>query len=1030
MSRQPKLLNVAYKTLQAAAKSCGNDEASNLMRELASLITTIKPGDAVVDATVSTFGDMFENKLELLYRLLPSETTRFVVAYFSSLLTQFKSADSGWLHTAGSSLAIGLDAYALESEEGRAEFNKEFLSDLCDFLLDRDVSNKSINLRYTIGMLLSNLISAQPQVKSILLDPNVLGTGGLTRLFLGSKEFRTTDPYLQMITRLAPPKKEEASRVAYYSTVLCTSASKLMFKPNRTKKLVELINRSGNKAWFERSDPLHAEIGVISQRSQRLVAQAIFFNGEKYSSKDAVLRVYLDSELENEEQLMTSSFANICAINEIQVDDATMITFELNSPLTTHVDIENAPPASSTVLGVQLTRGEGERFRKIAEWKGLVGSILKAMKVIELLTSGSHVVVGSPALPPNQNAPLPLKRAPGGTRHLNTRYDTGSDSELSSTDDYVPPTRAVGKSQVKRKVKAVISDSDEEQVTNPRKAIPLSKRKLVDVDDSDSLTSPPSLKRARISKEGEESPSHSSTNPSLPEFVLVEEGPFSPSSSTPAQEPVVHPAEQARSSKPDLQKGGYQNEEVLHIDATSSLLSDQVIIQPQIDTGLPVNEDEVTVEPNYIGNSDITVPLDIVEQNVPTVQAQLNIAAKSGKAIWELDDFTDRAAQALRNPRSQPEDADGAINVRMAESVQKGNQLTENTLNQMHNEHTTVEMNTRRQYPDSPEPPSSPIRSALALRQRLRTTLVLTNISPELVKKAAPRTDFSREYQAPSHPAATRSKIGDQKSAQDTQGDLASKRTGALITATAEAASSVIKSERKANPSNVSTTQDGVPPKQSAMLDEEQFPSRKAMERGKADPTRRFVRWKSVHYPKFEESKSVLKLKKSQTGRNDNNNNLPQNSRNFIPPEASDSDTLSDDELPTVSISEIDAIAEVLTAIQQVARLVIIENVGKKVSAVRTEARVARARMVEVAVGDLGAMHESLEVFLNRFFGLDEEYEAIDQAVRVAREKLQGANEEVQNILSNIIKEHDRMVRDMAAYQVPLLQPPPKCVNI
>ncbi|KAG8801344.1 hypothetical protein FRC16_000714 [Serendipita sp. 398] len=103
------------------------------------------------------------------------------------------------------------------------------------------------------------------------------------------------------------------------------------------------------------------------------------------------------------------------------------------------------------------------------------------------------------------------------------------------------------------------------------------------------------------------------------------------------------------------------------------------------------------------------------------------------------------------------------------------------------------------------------------------------------------------------------------------------------------------------------------------------------------------------------------------------------------------------------------------------------ENVGKKVSEVRTEARIARARMVEVAVGDLGAMHESLEGLLGQFFGLDERYEAVDQAVRAGREQLQGANETVKDILLNIIREHDSITKDDAVFQMPIRQPP-KCI--
>ncbi|KAG8835188.1 hypothetical protein FRC18_000864 [Serendipita sp. 400] len=1044
MSRQLKSLNSAYKSLYSAVESCQNEEASNLMKEFAPLITKVKPGDTSIDSPTATrLIDMFEAKLEPLYRLFPANTTCFVIAYFFSLLPQLKLVKLVWQEIACSGLIVGLDTYGLASEEGCAEFHKEFVTGLCKLLSDKDASKLTLDLRYAIGMLLANLVGEQPEAKKVMLDPDVLGVAGLARLFVGSTGFRTTDAYLQIIARLAPPKKEDANRRSYFSSVLCTSACKAMFGTSRARKFVDLINRSGTKAWFERSDLLHAEIGFNNKRSQRYIAQAVFVNGDTYSNKSAALRVYVDSELvimifqsPGNEQLMTTSLDNICAIRvEPQADDMSTATIELKSPLIMQIRNEVASQKSSMSLDFQFSNHEADRFQKVIDSKGLDTKVVKLPKALKQsfsqhatqlgpiapitptsLETKTHIIEGyyhsdSKSSRPNLVDPVTVRSsrsAVSGSESSPTcaggcskpRSKSDSDSGLSSIDDDASPIRLAIGVRPKRKTRAVILDSDEEQVTMPRKAAS-PKRKIAELDDNEISISLPGAKRARTSPSNpkiDHNHSQSQNTSSLPEFVLVKEGPFPPSSSSPLLKgPGPHKVDQTRSLDSEGSLNTPKGSSSPHTQSKSSHPLDRVDNELHNGTG----------QFGYIQRASLEA--SGVSGELAPPHAQKNLARQES-AIQGLNYFSEEDPKSLRSSRPHLESGVEATTISI---VQNRGTRHVNTANGSAIGH----------YLDSPDPPSSPIRPAMVFKQKARSALMLTKSSPKAVRKDAPKSSLLRrenQFIFPAHPTA--SGAGPERgSMSPVNGAKSVKHMRASIVDTASPLTKSIRGEETLHRSHVPDVSSR---DKTAEIDEEPIKIPNDPDRGKEKPSaKRFVRWESAHYPKFEEAMSILKLKKSKTGRNNISEHQMRNTRSLVSVNASDSDSLSEDEVPRVPISGIDAIAEVLTAIQQV----IMENVGKKVSEVRTEARIARARMVEVAVGDLGAMHESLEGLLGQFFGLDERYEAVDQAVRAGREQLQGANETVKDILLNIIREHDSITKDDAVFQMPIRQPP-KCI--
>ncbi|KAG9055477.1 hypothetical protein FS842_002101 [Serendipita sp. 407] len=1045
MSRQLKSLNSAYKSLYSAVESCQNEEASNLMKEFAPLITKVKPGDTSIDSPTATrLIDMFEAKLEPLYRLFPANTTCFVIAYFFSLLPQLKLVKLVWQEIACSGLIVGLDTYGLASEEGCAEFHKEFVTGLCKLLSDKDASKLTLDLRYAIGMLLANLVGEQPEAKKVMLDPDVLGVAGLARLFVGSTGFRTTDAYLQIIARLAPPKKEDANRRSYFSSVLCTSACKAMFGTSRARKFVDLINRSGTKAWFERSDLLHAEIGFNNKRSQRYIAQAVFVNGDTYSNKSAALRVYVDLELvimifqsPGNEQLMTTSLDNICAIRvEPQADDMSTVTIELKSPLIMQIRNEVASQKSSMSLDFQFSNHEADRFQKVIDSKGLDKKVVKPPKALKQslsqhatqlgpiapitptsLETKTHIIEGyyhsdSKSSRPNLVDPVTVRSSrsavsssessptcAGGCSKPRSKSD--SDSGLSSIDDDASQIRPAIGVRPKRKTRAVILDSDEEQVTMPRKAAS-PKRKIAELDDNEISISPPGAKRARTSPKIDHDHSQSQNTSSLPAFVLVKEGPFPPSSSSPLLKgPDPHKVDQTGSLDSEGSLNTPKGSSSRHAKSKSSHSLDRV--DNELHNG--------TRQFDYIQRASLGA--SGVSGELAPPHAQKNLAKQEG-AIRGLNYFSEEALQSLRSSRPHLESGVEATTISIDQ-----NRGTRHV--------NTAKGSAIGHYLDSPDPPSSPIRPAMVLKQKARSALVLKKSPPKTVRKDAPKSSLLRrenQFIFPAHP--TGSGTGPERGSMSPVNRFKSVKhmRASIVSTVVNTASPVTKSIHDEEILHRSHVPDVSSRDKTAEIDEELIKIPNEPDRGKEKPSaKRFVRWESTHYPKFEEAMSILKLKKSKTGHNSISEHQMRNAPSLVSANASDSDSLSEDEVPRVPISGIDAIAEVLTAIQKV----IMENVGKKVSEVRTEARIARARMVEVAVGDLGAMHESLEGLLGQFFGLDEHYEAVDQAVRAGREQLQGANETVKDILLNIIREHDRITKDDAVFQMPIRQPP-KCI--
>ncbi|CAG7846062.1 SubName: Full=Uncharacterized protein {ECO:0000313/EMBL:CCA66871.1} [Serendipita indica DSM 11827] len=957
------------------------------------------------DAQARELFILFDSRLEPLYKTACRATVQFSASYFSAITAFFATHKTSrlWQRVA-CGLLPAITSYALQPDDETQQcvgLPMTFVSKLC-YTLNCDSSPQmSITLRDDAITCLDQSLRVQPEVKEWLLDPKILGINALAKLFASITEFRVMDSFLQLVTRIAPSRKDVPARTKFFRSIMSMVADIM----------------GAHKLWKERFDPIHARISQHPKRPKRFVIGDAVLTGNAYP-KDNVLRLFIDSEINlvidtasDGHEVKTIKFQDVIK-SQVMMETAEehqIVRLEIQKVLFATKDAKNAEN-----ICFRLPLAEAEKLSKVL-----------ASRAIRTVTIASEA-----ARPPKQSLsqhPTTLEAAndqlapsiTNKTEAIEKYYNSASKSPqggvkaMDSSDS--PEGIAVASKRLELECRHPTYESDNDDGTSDLTSLdedppketrnrPLFKpatrgRALIpnSQNDDEIILKPLSLKRARAALGLRDD--EASRNSKRPRTGIIEKTaviintddqssplPTRRISSSPTWATELCPVEEPANTGA-LNVQAIDNEDDpsaqmrLHGHQTVPKQAQQTRIKGMkaMDGGTasprPIPKVEQALK-EAVAKRHSEPPLASVREalsDVKTIAKNTNgnqrTKKRLEKALWEAEDFSQKLAALKEDlPKSSPlptdvnnVSRDEASPIPVNEYLQGGQEIIIDEPGSVHDQikpqsGPSPKLQTGLHLGES-DPPTSPIHPKMSLKQKERDAVIQSR--RQEVKEL--RLDASDKY--------------------PTEAD----------------------SEKVLPHANVST---GVENSMSAALRFKRVQPEQASSRlpiTKVKPNVTFA----DGFTAFSKPNTLIVQHTKEKAKNPMRKPVTlwvrPPVRKLAIPDAEDSDN---EEAEDEKETEMDKVAKALTAINEV----IIDNIERKVIGIRQEARIARRQIMTEAAEDLRSMRKVLEHSSHTLRSLDEAYGQVGHDVILSFEDLDRVNERIKGTISGIISGHKRMV--------------------